>query len=198
MHEALLAQAALPAPSVICGLLMRPYSLGHELFLVREANPILTDPVMADKGHLLQAAWICSCTFRECKETPYAWLSWLKQQIVLWRNRKTDVTKEISRWLEYRKQGCLEFKRSEITYPGESSRRVGAPVLLQLHSFVMAYLRLPEFEAWDYPAGLAKMRWQAHWETEGCYRIYTEAEALHDEAVAEFEREEQEANRCPA
>ncbi len=36
MHSPLLAQAALPAPTVVCGMLLRPFSLGHELLLIRE------------------------------------------------------------------------------------------------------------------------------------------------------------------
>jgi len=146
----------------------------------------------------MQAAWICSNTFRQNKNTPYAWLSLIKQRLVLWRNRKVEVSREVSRWLAYRTKGCPEFKRSEITYPGESSssRTAGAPFILILHSFLRTAYRLTESEAWDCPCGFAKMCWQTHWEQEGCYRIYTDAEAQHDEAVAEFEREEREANRA--
>lgn len=42
MHEPLLSRAAAPTKTVVLGLLMRPYSLGHELFLLREDNPMAT------------------------------------------------------------------------------------------------------------------------------------------------------------
>src|SRR5688572_32977901 len=41
MHELFLARAALPAPTVCLGMLLRPYSLAHELWLIREHNALV-------------------------------------------------------------------------------------------------------------------------------------------------------------
>ena len=48
----------------------------------------------------------------------------------------------------------------------------------------MTEFRLSESAAWDYPAGLAKMRWATHCESEGCFDVKNANEAAFDEHVA--------------
>lgn len=188
MHEPLLAEAALPAPTVVLGLLMRPYSLGHELFLLREENPLVTEPTKANAGHLLQAVWVCASTWDEAKRTPYDWLAGLKLKLLAWRNRGANIETQTLLWLAYRYKGTAEFPLSEIASPDKQSGRLpGAPFLLRLHMFAMEHLRLSESAAWDYPYGLAKMRWACYWEQQGGLDIYNDNEAEHDRFVREME-----------
>lgn len=56
--------------------------------------------------------------------------------------------------------------------------------MLSLQQWLMLTLRLTEAEAWDYPVGLAKMRWATYWEREGGLEICNEQEAEFDAAVA--------------
>ena len=65
----------------------------------------------------------------------------------------------------------------------------------------MTQLRITETAAWDYPLGLAQMRWQAHWEQEGSIEVWNEADIRHLEFVAAEEAKaavESEEVSCPA
>jgi hypothetical protein len=196
MHEAALAQAALPAPTVILGLLMRPYSLGHELHLIREQNPIITSLAMDQTTlkNLRQAALICCQSWSECRRMhadPF-----LKLKIRFWKLRTRNISRPLGfaagvvKFIDYRNTGVLDFPpRKDVRKPGSTpTRKPGTPFILSLQQFVMLHLGKTEAEAWDYPLGLAKMRWAAYYENEGSYEVYNE----HD---AEFERfvEEQDA-----
>ncbi len=61
----------------------------------------------------------------------------------------------------------------------------------------MSHLRLTESQAWDYPLGLAKMRWACHWEQESGLDIYNAHDAVFDAFVREQEakREQREMAR---
>jgi hypothetical protein len=187
MHEAAFAQAALPAPTVVLGTLLRPYSLGHELFLTSEANPIIAgEPVLYP--HLESAVQACCQSWSEYSATDY-WAG-LKARLWHWRTwhwsrsfMEGPLRGEIKKFLNYREAGCLEFPISDFTSAERdaSGRWPGAPFLLRLHRFVMK-MGKTEAEAWDYPVGLAKMHWQAHYEAEGLLDIYNS----HDEGFQQF------------
>lgn len=197
MHEAALAQAALPAPVQILGLALRPYSLGHELFLIREANPLAVSIAgrIGDikRPDLATAALICCGTWHENRALHRDWLMSLK--LAIWKFRpvvrnglKENFGREVEAFREYQQSGCLEFRHSELIRPGMKTTRIpGAPFLLRLHQFLMTRLGLPESAAWDYPLGLAKMRWQTYWEEEDFYEIYSDHDAEFDRFIAEQE-----------
>lgn len=191
MHEAALAQAALPAPTVVLGLLLRPYSLGHELFLIREGNCVGNavasiggkPPEMRD---LVEAVLICCQTFAEAKAMNRDWFFELKMKLWGRRLKKVDVAVELGKFRAYLDQGSLEFPISRMPRPGvrTSGRMAGAPFLLRLHQFLVTRLGLNEAAAWDYPYGLAKMQWSAYWEAEGGLDLYNEHEEQFDAFVA--------------
>lgn len=216
MHDAVLAQAALPAPAVVLGMLLRPYSLGHELWLVREESPFLFgnagDPRL--KTALPAAVLICSQSWNELSVMRRDWLLSLK--LWVWRRRinrisyansrefsprkknrrelasirvKPYLEAELAKFIAYREAGLQEFPLSDIARSdrGPSPRQPGAPFILSLQQWLMLKFRLSEAEAWDYPAGLAKMRWAAYWESEGGLDIYNAHEAEFDEFVARNE-----------
>jgi hypothetical protein len=193
MHEAAFAAAALPTPTVVLGLLLRPYSLGHELFLIRENNPAVLPGVDAIKPKdLTQAALICCQSFAECEAMKRDWLLgfklWIWEKRVERNSGPGRFEKERQAFVEYRQSGCLEFPESNIEET-ESGRTPGAPFILRLHHFVMS-LGKSEAAAWDYPFGLSKMRQQAFYESEGRYKIYNSHDAGFDRYVEEQEREE--------
>src|SRR4051812_47664580 len=110
MHEPLLAKAALPAPTRICGIPLRPYSLGHELFLIRESNPFAVGgPILP--GDLQEAIWICAMTFKACRRA-HASLMYLPALMALkWRVgrsvKRGHIIGDISAFRAYRADGCL-------------------------------------------------------------------------------------------
>ena len=184
MHEPALARAALPAPTVCLGMLLRPYSLGHELWLIRESNAALRGAVEG----LPAAVLICSQTWTELESMRRDWLLPLK--LALWkrRTRRADLQKELCKFATYRTEGLLEFPLSEVSRPDCGTQRLsGAPFILRLQQWLMLHLRLTEAQAWDYPAGLATMRWATHYEAEGSLQIRNAHEIEFDHFVAEQE-----------
>jgi hypothetical protein len=195
MHEAALAIAALPAPTFLLGLRLRPYSLGHDLLLIREESNQRSDQGPRDSVHttfdaLIKAALICSQSweeYRRMNSDPF-----LQFKLWLWKKRldrmRLDPLAELKRFTEYREQGSLEFPISDILKPGQKTGRLaGAPFLLRLNQFLQIHLRKSEAEAWDYPLGLAKMRMEAFYETEGAIDIYNQQDREFDDFVAEQE-----------
>lgn len=199
MHEPLLALAALPAPTVVLGMLLRPYSLGHELFLIREGSPFAPGATQKPElGDLYRAVLICCQTWQETREMPFEPLATLK--LWLWKKRMgsgVDFDAERAAFLSYQAQGSLEFPLSDVARPGRGSapRIAGSPFLLRLHGFVMENLRKSEAEAWDYPLGLAKMRWACFWEQQDGLDVYNAHDAEFDRFIAEQEKKG--AEQCP-
>jgi hypothetical protein len=117
MHEPLLAAAALPAPARVCGIPLRPYSLGHELFLWNRKSPVIFGgPILP--GHMLEAIWICASDHNGCKQSQHTWLYlpklWLVGRAIRRAEKRNVYWAEVARLLEYRESGCLEFPLSDV------------------------------------------------------------------------------------
>jgi len=195
MHTAVFAQAALPAPVRVLGLRLRPYSLGHELWLAREQNPLALScdrcPMSSVLQALPQAVLACAQTFPEIEGMRRDRLLPLK--FILWnfRLRRCNFAAELAAFLEYRTRGTLCFPDEPPDPLDNPGRPVGAPLLLSLHAFVLT-LGTAEIShygpsAWDYPYGLAQMRYATALEVEGRWKIKNRIEAAHDAAAAEWE-----------
>jgi hypothetical protein len=226
MHEAAFSQAALPATAHVLGLKLRPYSLGHELWLLRESNPLATfseQSIDLEKfgiEHLLLAVLICRRSYRECCELQEAgWMTRL--ELAIWNSRMKRAQKAVqsprlvlrdhfAAFLDYQRRGSLEFRCEPPPDTGSEYRRtLGAPFLLILHDFVMTHCagdaagrparadsgptHLPLFDAWDYPMGLAKMRYAAHMEYLGNMRVENGSEFKARMEKEEWEREHPES-----
>jgi hypothetical protein len=198
MHEPLLARAALPAPTIVLGLTLRPYSIGHELYLQREVS---NQPGKAEEG-LIRAALICCQTWNECRAMGSDFFILLK--LAIWRRRrkirasKFDFEKELATFARYRLEGSLAFPPSDVLRPdrGAPPRLPGSPFLLRLQQFLMLEFHLSEARAWDYPLGLAQMRYAAFYEEKGGCDIYNQQNADFDAFIAEQERKG--AEQCQA
>lgn len=197
MHEEILAHAALPVPRVVLGLALRPFSLGHKLYLIREGLDFLQSielgPIRPTATQFCTAVLICAQSFEETRAMASDRL--LAFKLWIWRRRIREVftneilfAHELGQFLTYRNEGSAEFPLSNLPRPGrESPRPPGAPYLLRLHHFLMITLGLSEAQAWDYPYGLSKLRWGAHWEQEGGLDLYNDYDGAHDKFVAEQE-----------
>lgn len=187
MHEAALARAALPAPTVIQRTPLRPYSLGHELLLIREGNAFLCGGPPTRKD-VIQGVWICANTWDENRRVQNEFLAPLKAWIIARRFKRCNLGLCLKAFQEYLESSSLEFALSDIprpsSAPSSSATRIpGSPFILRLHHFLMTHLRKSESEAWDYPVGLAKMRWACHWEQEGGLDV----RGPHDESFEKYQ-----------
>jgi hypothetical protein len=201
MHEAAFARAALPAPCQVLGMALKPFSLGHEVYLERENRyPKPETRILETPLSLIKAVLICCQSWEELQGMTSDWLLDLKLWIWKRRLRKTDWPGELRAFEVYRQEGSLEFPLSDIVRPGSGSgpRPPGTPFLLRLHQFLVIRMRMEEVEAWDYPLGLAKMQWAAYWEEEGGLQIYNWQDAEHDAFVEKCELEEAEIQRRDA
>lgn len=176
MHEPLVANAALPAPVRICGFELKPYSLGHELWLIREKSPFLFGGKV-EPGHIFEAILICTSTFEQMRRLRHSYTYLLQLWLVKRRVRKAapseaHIQAEADRFSNYQREGSVTLPHSDTVRPGrDSGRDPGTPVILRLHQFLTTTLRLSQEEAWDYPVGLARMQWAAYYETKGLYEV---------------------------
>jgi len=193
MHEPALSRAALPAPVVCLGMLLRPYSLGHELWLIRESNAALRGSI----DGLPAAVLICSQTWGELRRMrsdhflgPKLSIWKWRARLQLWNNWRLhfDMPRELATFLAYRAEGLLELPISQVSRSDRAMPRLpGCPFILRLQQWLMTHFHLSEDEAWDYKVGLAKMRWAAHWEQEGGLDIYNAHEAESDAQIEYWE-----------
>lgn len=201
MHESLLAQAALPQRYVVLGLLLRPYSLGHELYLLRQDNAVISEePWKSDRADLAEAVFICANSFRQNERTAFEFRPWTAFKIWIWkrRTRKLNTPTELLKFVTYRNQGCLEFPLTEYVDPGASRstpREPGSPFLIRLYQFLRFRLGMSHYETWDCPFGWAKQQFIAYWEAEGGLNVYNRLDAEHDKFVAQMEAEEKSASK---
>src|SRR5579884_1995299 len=76
MHDLQFADAVRPARVVVLKLPLRPFSIGHELLLYRERNPLLFNGNFSEgqlHKALVQAANICSQSWSENIFKPRTW-----------------------------------------------------------------------------------------------------------------------------
>lgn len=199
MHEAAFAKAALPAPAVILGLPMRPYSIGHELWLTRQKNP-LAGQGDCSRAQLEEAALVCSESWAGAREMNRDWLMIPKIKLWKWRMRKESTARAVELFRNYRAEGSITFPNESPNRGGQASRIPGAPFLLRLIRFLMDQNRLKESECLDYPLGLAHMHYCAYWESQGALEVYNEHDATRDAWIAEMEAKrmaEEGAKPCP-
>jgi len=203
MHEAALARAAIPAPTVVLGMLLRPLSCGHILALSADdtVERVLSGTVAPQQ---LTAAVLACCQDWE-SATGIAHDRLLSLKLWLWKRRVASAAvahakrlakglesagyfqQEAAKFKSYLIAGSDEFPASDAPRPDRqsASRQPGSPFILRLNQWLVSSLRISEAAAWDYPFALAKMRWECHWEQEGGFDVSNE----QDESFNSFIRE---------
>jgi hypothetical protein len=181
MHEAAFSQAALPATVRVYGLTLRPYSLAHELWITREQVKI-----NSPEG-LLTAVLFCSQSYDQIEAMNRDWILSFKLRLWKWRVRGFDFQEQLAAFMEYQSRGSLEFP--DEPPDRKSGRPPGAPFLLRLHQWLILHFGKSEAQAWDYPFGLAKMRYAAWLESEGALHVKNENDIEFDLGYAEYEKQ---------
>jgi len=175
MHAAAFARAAVPTPSIILKLPLRPYSVGHALWLEEENNPLAgdTEGRKVQARHIIEAVWICSSTWRELQAMHAERLALVKHWIWRRRARREDLAVAVVDFQNYRRNGST-FPPAESLEGG--GRVAGSPVLARVIQFLIQRMGQTEAQAMDYPLGLAYWHFAVHQETEGGLKILNAGE----------------------
>jgi len=205
MHEAALARAAQPVPVIVLGMLLRPFSIGHILQFHREGIVDAASRGIMTPQELTSAVLICCQSWEQSagieRDTFLPLKMWAWKKRVEWaakRNAKRRTAAgllpdyfpgERDTFNAYLIAGSADFPISDTPRNDRSSpsRIPGAPFILRLQQWLMTRFGITEAAAWDYPFGLAKMRWATHWEMEGGLDIENEHDKSFERFVAEHE-----------
>jgi len=185
MLDTAFADAARPARRVILNLLMADYSLGHELLLLQQRNPLVMMngaefnalPIVAQIQSVTRAALICCRSWSENKGS-HRWLGFWR-----WKNRRADYPLAIAEFRNYRESGSTF---PNILPPEESGRALGAPYFARLTAYACARFGA---SAMDQPLGLVQWCYFASSEEEGAVRIPNAAETETIDEVARLSAE---------
>jgi hypothetical protein len=171
--DALAAEAFLNAPHRVCGLSMRPLSVGHAFTLEAIASPFYHGQ-MGSEAELRLAAWICSRPPLTLPDMD----SWACR---LWKWRKIDFAAEVQRWKTYVADYCATPQMwSKTPKPGEQQAEPSKiPHALCTVARLMR-LGMSEKQAWATPVGAAAWYEAAAYETETGARldIVTDSERM--------------------
>ena len=187
MQEFSYTNAVLPPPLRVLKLPLRTYTLAHELFLVRFQSPFHESTEVseeqfnqldysAQREALHTAINVCSSTWREIH---FDFLWPIKARILRWRRRGLKP--------EDYALACAEFRNYlnlHRTYPRlskrqrkkgeEEGRSYGAPLISQLHQFV---LTLPEIACLKNPVKMERAAWDFGYSA-AVWRYFVAAEML--------------------
>ena len=183
MHEIAFADAARPARWVVLKLTLLDYSIGHELLLWQERNPLVTYTAesfaeidLAEKIQaLLHAVSVCERTW-DGNRKPIKWF-----RLWMWLNRHADYLAEIEKFREYR-NGNADLPTVRMPRTGGGNfHYFGAPEAARLLNYVSQFHPNVVSNPFDFPLGLARMLYSTHAETEGNLWV----ENYHDRKVKE-------------
>ena len=193
MNHLAFADAARPARCVILRLPMLDYSIGHEILLLREGNPLIVPDENATEEKyrvgIIRAALICSRTWGE-NQRHFRWF-----KLWQWLARHSDFSLAVADFHNYRRAGIS--MPEVMPTPGEKGRNLGAPHIARLLEYSM---KLYGPAAFDMPFGLAQWMYYSGAESEGGCIIPSEEEKATQSAVEEMERtirKEQEEKQWP-
>lgn len=200
-HDLAFADAARPSRVVCLRLLLKPYSIGHELLLWRARNPLLLAtqqefnelPVAEQIHSLFRAVSICSRDWFG-NQKPEKWV-----RLWGWTVRNTDWLLAIADFRNYLASGRAMLPVLSASIPedveayeisnndeklGGGGRALGAPFIPQLIIFLASVLRIEHDKLWDYPYALAANLYFTHLENEGRLNIenYKETEIKREMA----------------
>ena len=194
MQSAAFAAATRPTLRKILRCWLQPYSLGHELLLIAENNPLLwvteyfdTLPVEQRCFAILRAVPICSRTWEENHRPDRNLRLWH------WLIRKCDMLKACQEFRDYRNAGttCPQMKKGDRP----ESEHDGSPFTAQLLAYGASVFGDSVF---DKPMGMLQWMYFAQLEREGdckvknAFQLQLEAETRqHQEDYAREQKEKQ-------
>ena len=190
MNSLAFADAARPARSVILRLPMLDYSIGHEIILLRERNPLIVPDETADDVKyikaIIRAAMVCSRTWEENRNPFRSFGMWS------WFVKRMDFNRAIQDWQHYRAAGVTG---PEVRSASDGTgRALGSPHVARLLEFAMKI-----GGGFDTPFGLAQWLYYSAAESEGGCIIPNEDEKKTteqvDDLILSIQKEKEEAWR---
>lgn len=202
MSELAFAEAARPRPRRILRVQLLPYSIGHELILIRYRSPLLfLDPedfsgldAPLRRMATLQAVSVCSRTWEENTQ-PERWL-----RLWGWLIRNEDFDKAADEFRAHRNEGstCPSILPPE-NGDDEYARAPGSPLMCRLLDYAANALGPGVF---NQPLGMVQWMYFAHKEHEGALRVENDFECQIREEIEQhrrdYAREQEEAKRASA
>jgi hypothetical protein len=185
MNDMAFAAAVRQAPRRILRCWLRPYSLGHELLLTREANALLFDPSLfnalpkSDRCFaVIRAVQICSRTWAE-NQVADKWL-----RLWRWLIRNEDPGSAAQEFREYRNAGSTlpEIKPDK----SQDSRELGSPLMARMLAYAGPIFGEAAFDA---PLGMVQWMYFAQAEYDGSCKIKNAYELQVEAEIAEIERQ---------
>ena len=166
--DAAFARAAVPAPTKVLNLPLRPYAVGHALWLEALGNPLAGECEGATAAQIVEAVWICAHGWRELAEQHRRWLTLVKVWVWRRRCRGARLARALGEFQAYRRAGSSV---PAVEGMGSGGRVAGAPLLARVVQFLVGRLGRTEEEALDYPLGLAYWHFAAYQEAQGNLKI---------------------------
>jgi hypothetical protein len=194
MHAAWFTAAVPEAPTVVLGLRLRPYALGHEILLRRLGSPLVVPGPRQSSGDvctvLVLAALICSQTFEEACRSIHSPFLDLFLKVWHWRlrltqyalRRPTDWPAALARFAAYRAAGCWA---PEINRP-KTGRTLQSPSEFRLLTVLMTEFGLSESDALNLPLARANAYYAAHGDLSGDLDLFGPADQALLDKVAEL------------
>lgn len=185
MKELAFAEAARPRPPVILRVLLRPYSLGHEIILMEEQNALLASkelfesfPVENQIASVMRAALVCSKSWEENQRRD----KWTR--LWGWMIRNDDFKQAAEDFRSYRETGSTA---PNVLPPSDNSgRELGAAFLARITLFAV---KLFGDGAYDKPFGWLQWLYLTECESEDSLRIENRLERQIREEEAEIREE---------
>lgn len=185
MHDLAFADSARPEPVRVLRLPMLPYSIGHEITLLAQRNPLLFDLFGqfsdADRrSALVRACLVCHRTWRQQYRHEQNMRLWA------WLISKADLAAETEKWLAYRQAGTSsppqpsqeDYEIANGIQNEEPGRAFGGSHLARVLAYVAPIHRSFDAETpFDVPLGMANHLYLSGLEMAGNARIENVREA---------------------
>lgn len=192
MHDALFADAARPEGARILNLLMLEYSIGHEILLLRQRNPLVTHGRQefealehdAQREAVMLASLVCSRPWNGSPKSRRQLRRWGRQ------TRRCSTSVEVWKFRAYRDEGSSSLPtRSMPKTSGVPFHYFGSPemamLLLFAHPFFQGFGYPSPF---DFPLGLARTLYLADAETKGNVWVKNHHDIEDDRRLEAFDR----------
>lgn len=159
--DALAAEAFLNAGHRVCGLRMRPLSLGHAFTLEAIGSPFYSGQ-LGDFAQLQLAAWICSRPpLASLRARGFVFRAWQ------WLAGQFDFDTQAARWAVYVGDFCAPPQMwSKVPKAGEERREASRIPSAILTVTRLMRLGFTEKDAWGAPVGAAAWYEAAFFEAE--------------------------------
>lgn len=206
MHDLQFSDSVRPTQARVLGLMMLPYSIGHEIILLSQRNPLLFDQQFFDKLEfseqrlaVVRAALVCYKGWRQSFVPEKNLLLWG------WKNRKANISLEIAEFRNYRTAGSAsppspskeDYEIANGLQNEESGREFGGSHLARLLAYVSVISKSMGYDTpYDFPFGLANFMYLSDLEIAGNCRIENSREAQVREEMAEHRRAIKEEKKC--